>query len=154
MQLNSLHFVRKRIRRQNNYKETKDLVQLLQIWPYLQNPKYFIDHASRLLGKSVQATWEESLTVYAKPLRKYISFTEKSKMIRLRRSNSISETQPNESKNKVLQMIADAKASSTASQNEVALIAVIFPLIATHLKEDSQYLFRVIPVSTIIYYYY
>ncbi|XP_071573700.1 uncharacterized protein [Temnothorax nylanderi] len=126
-------------------KKTRDLVQLLQVWPYLQSPKYLIDHASRLLGKSVQATWEESLTMYAKPIRKYIIFSEKSKMIKLRQSNSISETKPNESKIDILQIISDAKASSTATQSEVALIAVIFPLIATQLKEDPQYLFRVIP---------
>ena len=66
-------------------------------------------------------------------------------MVKSRKSK---ETSANDaSKSGILGLLAQAKEASKASNSEVAMFAVIFPLIANYLKEDPELLYKVIPVS-------
>lgn len=127
----------------------RDLTKLFADWPHLAESEYFKQHASRLLGKSVQDQWEKSLTENATPLRKFYSITQKSKVLKSRQKSTADETGAETAVNpdEVLEILARAKEASTASQDQIPLISSIFPLTALHMKEDRNLLYKVVAVS-------
>lgn len=124
----------------------RDFGILFKDWPYLFQQRYLVNHTSRLLGKPVMEIWEKSLSENAKPLRKYIAFVEKTKVVKTKKTKE-SKTDIS-TQSEVSALLSQAKEASKAAKSEVPMIAVIFPSIAKHLKEDPRLLYEVIPVTS------
>ncbi|XP_043285294.1 uncharacterized protein [Venturia canescens] len=129
-------------------KKKRTLTQVFQDWPYLKTPQYIEKHASRLLGKPICKTWEEYLPKIAKSLRKFTIYTEKSQLLKAKKSTSHKEE--NEKSSEVLNLIAEARASSAATKSDISMMALAFPLIAIQLKEDLQLLCKVVSEDVLI----
>ena len=123
----------------------RNLVQLLKYWPYLSHGTFLIAHANRLLGKPLKEEWDTALLQKAKTITNYFKITNKRQVTGQAAGK---ETLPvMKTAIKGLQLIDEAKEAAAAGRNVVPEIAVIFPLLTNHFKEDEMFMFRVFDVN-------
>ena len=104
-------------------------------WPFLKEPQFLIEHANRLLGKNITATWYSCLEKNNKPLRQYLQF-----------QNLKSEK--NASRMKIINSYKQA-CEITRSKGPKVIGAI--SLLIHHFSEVENALYHVTDVSVIIF---
>ncbi|XP_033220275.1 uncharacterized protein LOC117174928 [Belonocnema kinseyi] len=108
--------------------EDRNLATFLTDWPFLKVPQFFMEHASVLLGKNVQKSWDESLENKAKAIRKFLQIKQHAGV----------------NHEEILQLLKTAKEAALVTKNNIPKSIVVFPMIIKHFGENADYLYKVI----------
>lgn len=111
---------------------TREIDIVITEWPFLTDEKCLIQHADKLLGKSLQTIWNNSLENKVKPIRQY-----------LKTCHAIKKNKSQELK----EIIKECKEATEIRKDNFPDNAIIFPLLVLYFEENIEMLYKIIDVS-------
>lgn len=114
--------------------KSKDLTYIITEWPFLTEVPCLFTHATKLLGKDIASTWQNSMDNKIKFLRQYFKMSKN-----LKKKEAAKE-----------KIIAEYKEAASITQDNFPKILVAFRLLMLHFGEDEKFLYQTIDVSNLL----
>ena len=111
---------------------TRDIRLVMNEWPFLTNVECLLQHGSKLLGKSVITTWNDSLENKMKSIRQYLKTCQ---FLKKNKSNELKK------------LVTECKEAIEIRKDNLPNNVIIFPLLVLYFKENEEMLYKIVDVS-------